>query len=243
MSYSRSLQFRKLVTPVLFAAALLVGCSDDGNNTTTTTSSSSSSSSSSGGEGVISIADARALADGATATVEGYVTVAPGTFNSANGDQGFVIQDATGGVYVGIADLLMFPLDQKVRVTGKLSQVVQQTVLATTKADVSEVMGMTMNVMPADTKTGDVNEQVEGELIRVTGKVTQMVMDDSPYGMKFYVDDGSAEVQVFVHLVAGNPVIDTSMLAIDQMVTVVGVGAQYETTYEVAPRKSEDLTK
>jgi uncharacterized protein YdeI (BOF family) len=242
MIYSLSRQSRNLATSILFAVTLLVGCGDGGNSTSTS-SSSSSSSSSGGGESAITIAEARALADGATATVEGFVTVVPGTFNSANGDQGFVIQDATGGVYVGIAELLTFPLDQKVRVTGKLSQVVQQTVLATTKADVSEVAGMTMSVVPADTKTGDVNEQVEGELIRVTGKITQAVMDDSPYGMKFYVDDGSAEVQVFVHLVAGKPVIDTSMLAIDQMVTVVGVGAQYETTYEVAPRKAEDLTK
>lgn len=230
-----------LATSVFLVAVLLAGCGDDGN--TTTTSSSSSSSSSSGGESVISIADARALADGSTATVEGYVTVTSGTFNSANGDQGFVIQDATGGVYVGIADMVAFPLDQKVRVTGKLSQVAQQTVLAAVKADVSEVAGMTMTITPVDTKTGDVNETVEGKLIRVAGKVTQMVMDDSPYGMKVYVDDGSAEVQVFVHLVGGQPVIDTSMLAIDQMITVVGVGAQYETTYEVAPRKADDLTK
>ncbi len=242
MIHSLSRQSSFLATSIVVAAAFLVGCGDDG-NTTTTSSSSSSSSSSSGGESVMSISDARALADGTSATVEGFVTVAPGTFNSANGDQGFMIQDATGGVYVGIADLLTFPLDQKVRVTGKLSQVVQQTVLATTKADVSEVAAMTMTMVPVDTKTGDVNEQVEGKLIRVAGKVTQMVMDDSPYGMKFYVDDGSAEVQVFVHLVAGKPVIDTSMLAIDQMVTVVGVGAQYETTYEVAPRKADDLTK
>ncbi len=232
---------------ICLCAALLAGCGDDGNNTSGSSSSSSStsstSSSSSGGEQVLPIADARALADGSTATVEGYITVAPGTFNSATGDQGFVIQDATGGVYVGLADLLSFPLDQKVRVTGKLSQVAQQTVLATTKADVWEVAGMTMTIMPADAKTGDVKEPVEGELIRVAGKVTKAVVDDSPYGMKVFIDDGTGETQVFVHLVGGKPIIDTSMLMIDQMITVVGVGAQYETTYEVTPRKAEDLTK
>ncbi len=177
------------------------------------------------------------------ATVEGFVTVAPGVFNSATGDQGFVIQDATGGIYVGLNDLLTLALDKKVRVTGKLTQVAQQTVLATAKADVIEAAGPTMTIMPVDTKTGDVNEQVEGKLIRVTGKVTQMVVDDSPYGMKVFIDDGSAEVQVFVHLVGGKPLIDTSTLAIDQMITVVGVGAQYETTYEVLPRLATDLTK
>jgi len=241
MNQSLSRQSTFFTSSIVLVAALLAGCGDDGNNNTT--SSSSSSSSSSGGESVTSISAARALADGTSVTVEGLVTAAPGIFNSATSDQGFVIQDATGGVYVGLSDLLTFPLNQKVRVTGKLSQVAQQTVLATTKADVSDVAGMTMTIMPVDTKTGDVNEQVEGKLIRVTGKVTQTLMDDSPYGMKLYVDDGSAEVQVFVHLVAGKPIIDASMLAIDQMVTVVGVGAQYETTYEVVPRKADDLTK
>lgn len=243
------LQFKSRVSAyfassILLSVALLVGCGDDGETTSSSGSSSSgSSSSSSGGVEVITIADARALADGASATVEGFVTVAPGTFNSATGDQGFVIQDETGGVYVGLADLLTFPLDQKVRVTGKLSQVAQQTVLAASKADVSEVAGMTKAVMPVDTKTGDVKEPVEGELIRVAGKITQAVMDDSPYGMKVYIDDGSGEIQVFVHLVAGKPVIDTSMLMIDQSITVVGVGAQYEATYEVTPRKADDLTQ
>ena len=70
----------------------------------------------------MTIAAARALADGATATVEGYVTVAPGTFKSANFDEGFVIQDATGGVYVGLSDLLPIPLDHEERETGKPTQ-------------------------------------------------------------------------------------------------------------------------
>ncbi len=224
----------------LLTTALLAGCGDD--TDMGTSGGSTSSSSSSGGAQVMTIADARALADGSSATVEGYVTVAPGTFNSAVGDQGFVIQDETAGVYVGIADLLTFPLDQKVRVTGKLSQVAQQTVLAASKADVSEVAGMTKTIMPVDTKTGDVKEPVEGKLIRVAGKVTQAVMDDSPYGMKVYINDGSGEIQVFVHLVGGKTIIDTSMLMIDQPITVVGVGAQYEATYEVTPRKADDLT-
>lgn len=244
MTLTRKSNFR-FTTQLCLCAALLAGCGDDTNNTSGSSSSSSSSSSgtSGGGEQVLPIADARALAEGSTATVEGYITVAPGTFNSATGDQGFVIQDATGGVYVGLMDLLNYPLDQKVCVTGKILQVAQQTVLATTKADVWEVAGMTTTIMPADAKTGDVKEPVEGKLIRVAGKITQAVMDDSPYGKKVYIDDGSGEIQVFVHLVGGQPVIDTSMLMVDQMITVVGVGAQYETTYEVTPRKAGDLTK
>lgn len=80
-------------------------------------------------------------------------------------------------------------------------------------------------------------------VLRVTGKLTQVVQDDAPYGVKVFIDDGSGETQVFVHLVAGKPVIDTTALAVGQSITVVGLGAQYEATYEVCPRKAADLTK
>jgi hypothetical protein len=68
------------------------------------------------------------------------------------------------------------------------------------------------------------------------------VMDDSPYGMKVFIDDGSSEIQVFVHLIGGAPLIDTASLTVDQPITVIGLGGQYETTYEVMPRKADDLT-
>lgn len=190
----------------------------------------------------MTIAAARALADGEMATVEGFVTVAPGTFNSATGDQGFAIQDDTGGVYVGLPDLVSLALDQKVRVTGTLSQVAQQTVLAASSADVAAIDGATKTVQPMTIMTAGVNEDVEGTLVQVSGTVTQAVQDDSPYGMKVFIDDGSGETQVFVHFIAGAPLIDTASLMLDQPITVVGLGAQYETTYEVLPRKADDLT-
>lgn len=241
----------------VFLAAALTGCGDDGSSSGNGGNGGSGGSGGSGANGgsggsgggttsgaqTVTIAAARALPDGETATVEGYVTVVPGTFNSATGDNGFGIQDESGGVYVGIADLLDFPLDQKVRVTGKLSQVAQQTVLAAAKEDVSAIEGMTQTITSEFVKTGDVKEAVEGLLIRVSGKVTQAVQDDSPYGMKVFIDDGSGEIQVFAHLVGGEPVIDTASLMVDQTIMVVGTASQYETTYEVTPRNASDLTK
>ncbi len=188
----------------------------------------------------VTIAEARALAAGKDATVEGFVTVVPGTFNSATGEQGFAIQDATGGIYVSMTEKMDFALDTKVMVSGKLGQTAQQTVLSAAKADVSVGMG-TQAVAAKAVKTGEVGESVEGQLIKISGKVSQAPMDDAPYGIKVYVNDGSGEVQVFVHLMAGKGVIDTSMLMLDQTVEVTGLGAQYETTYEVAPRIAGDL--
>lgn len=228
----------------LLASALLLGCGSDTTSAGTTGSSSSSSGSGGGGGGsaTSTITEARALAEGETATVEGFVTVAPGTFNSATGEQGFAIQDDKAGVYVSLPDLLDLTLDQHVRVTGKLAQVAKQTFLTITKDGVTKLDGP-KTITPEDVKTGDVKEAVEGKLLRVSGKLTQVVVDDAPYGAKVFIDDGSGETQVFVHLAASKPVIDTTSLAVGQAITVVGLGAQYEATYEVCPRKADDLTK
>ncbi|HWN69409.1 MAG TPA: hypothetical protein VNM90_17330, partial [Haliangium sp.] len=162
------------------------------------------------------IAEARAQADGATVTVEGYVTVAPGTFNSATGEQGFAIQDATGGVYVKMTEKLTFALDAKVRVTGTLGQMSQLRVIEAATADVSTLAG-TMTIAAATVTTGAVNEDVEGELVKVSGSVTR-IEDDPPYGIKVFIDDGSGEVQVFVHLVEDVGVVDTAGLAVDDAI-------------------------
>ncbi|WP_437279239.1 DNA-binding protein [Sorangium sp. So ce375] len=191
-------------------------------------------------EVVVAISQARGLAEGSTATVDGVVTVVPGTFNSATGEQGFALQDDTGGIYVSLPDALDLDLDTRVRVTGTLAQAAQQTVLNAKAASVT-ALGEAGAVGPRDVTTGEVGEPVEGLLVRVGGRVTKAVEDDQPYGFKVYIDDGSGEIQVFVHIVDGQPVIDTASLAVDQDITVTGLAAQYETTYEVAPRSTADL--
>lgn len=192
-------------------------------------------------EVAVAISEARGLAEGSTATVDGVVTVAPGTFNSATGEQGFALQDDTGGIYVSLPDALDLGLDTRVRVTGTLAQAAQQTVLNAKAASVT-ALGEAGAVGPKDVTTGGVGEPVEGLLVRVGGRVTKAVEDDQPYGFKVYIDDGSGEIQVFVHIADGQPVIDTASLKVDQDITVTGLAAQYETTYEVAPRSTGDLT-
>ncbi|AGP40259.1 DNA-binding protein [Sorangium cellulosum] len=189
---------------------------------------------------MVTIAEARALAEGSTATVEGFATVAPGTFSSATSEQGFALQDATGGIYVSLPDALDFGLDARVRVTGQLGQTAQQTVLNAAAASVTVLDGAE-SIEPKDVMTGDVGEPVEGLLVRVNGSVTTAVEDEQPYGFQAYIDDGSGEIQVYVHVVDGQPVIDTASLTIGQAIEVTGLAAQYEETYEVAPRRAGDL--
>jgi DNA/RNA endonuclease YhcR with UshA esterase domain len=67
------------------------------------------------------------------------------------------------------------------------------------------------------------------------------VQDDGAYGVKVFVDDGSGPTQVFVNKVRGALVADTSTFKPGDVLTVVGIGSQYETVYEVCPRSNEDV--
>lgn len=188
----------------------------------------------------MTVADARALPSDSTVTIEGYVTVEPGTFASATSEQGFALQDETAGIYVTMSERAELTLSARVRVTGTLAQMNQQTVIMADLASVTALAG-TQVVAPRPVTTAEVGEAVEGLLVTVSGPVTQAVQDDAPYGQKAFLDDGSGETQVFVHFVDGVPVIDTGALAEGTMIEVTGLGAQYEATYEVNPRKADDL--
>src|SRR4051812_25199310 len=68
-----------------------------------------------------SIAQARALPLGTVVRIDGSVTVRSGAFSSSTFDQGFAIQDKSGGIYVSTSDNLGFAPRQQVRVTGTLA--------------------------------------------------------------------------------------------------------------------------
>lgn len=193
------------------------------------------------GAGALSIKEARAKGTGAEVTVEGFVSVPPGIFKSALEDEGFAIEDSTGGIYVKMAEKQTFGLGAKVRVTGTLDEQNKLGILKAEPANV-KVLDGTQQVAPKTVNTGAVNESVEGQLIRVSGNITKTFEDDSPYGYKLYIDDGSGEIQVFVHVSAGFDKAALQELRANQRITVVGLAAQYETTYEVAPRQPSDLT-
>lgn len=186
------------------------------------------------------ITEARARVNGTEVTVEGYVTVAPGTFVSAMGNEGFALQDATGGIYVKMAQKLGFGLGARVRVTGTLSEEAQLRIVESEPASVETLSG-TQQTVPRDITTGGINESTEGLLVRASGNVTRIFKDDSPYGYKLYFNDGSGEVQIFIHVSAGFDPAKLSAITAGQRLQVTGLVAQYESTYELAPRQPSDL--
>ncbi len=188
---------------------------------------------------VISIAEARALPLGTVVTVDGSVTTPSGAFESSFFDVGFGLQDRTAGIYVSLQTNLGVAPRRQARVTGTLQDSFGLLILV--PADPSDVKlhGAGPRVRAQWVTTGGVGESTEGRIVRVVGTITQAPVMDSFFGYKFFVDDGSGELQIFVNTQTG---IDLSGLAVGQTVSVTGFSSQFDTHYEIDPRFPADIS-
>ena len=179
----------------------------------------------------VSLANAREQGPGATVRVVGIVSVPPGVF-----DGGFAIQDQTGGIWVlPPPDPVRLRLGQRVRVQGTLDNPNGQ--LAIQPAAIGP-LGDRDAPSPRPVRTGALGEQDEGWLVQVRGRVTGEAVDDSPWGWKVMVDDGSGPVMVFVDAETN---VDVRPLRTGETVEVTGFAGQYEDHYEVVPRAQLDI--
>jgi len=186
----------------------------------------------------ISIAEARSLPLGTVVTIDGAVTVPSGAFSSSTFDQGFAIQDRTGGIYVSTADNLGFAPRQQVRVTGTLADTVLPGLLVLVDVTDVKAHGAGPKVQPLPVDTGDVGEATEGSLVRITATITQPIINDLPFGFIIFVNDGSGEVHIFVSASTG---IDVSGLSPGQTIEVTGFSGQFADSFEVDPRFQSDI--
>jgi len=186
----------------------------------------------------ISIAEARSLPLGTIVTIDGVVTVPSGAFSSSTFDQGFAIQDRTGGIYVSVPDNLGFKLRQQVRVTGRLADTVLPGLLVLVDVTETKVHGSGPKVAPLPVATGDVGEDTEGQIVTIRGTITQPIINDLPFGFIVFINDGSGEVHSFVAASTG---IDVSGLSPGQTIEVTGFSGQFANDFEVDPRTQADI--
>ena len=186
------------------------------------------------------IAEARSAPLGTSVHVQGFVSMGPGTRFSSTGEAGFGLQDDTGGIYVSVVNLLDVPQNAGVEVVGDLIDVSSELVLFSNYTGVKRLDG-DKAVVPEVIKTGDLGESFEGRLVRITGMVSKAIVEDKPSGIKAFVDDGSGELQIYVNLVNDIPLIDTAKLVPGTLVQITGFADQFESTYEIAPRRGTDL--
>lgn len=188
---------------------------------------------------VVPIARARTLPLGTVVTVDGVATTPSGAFESSFFDKGFGLQDRSAGIYVSVAaDLGITPRTQ-VRVTGTLRDSSGLLILVPADPTAVVVHGKGPAVRPRMLATAAVGESSEGRLVRVLATITRAPASDPPYGFKFFVNDGSGELTIFVNT---QTKIDLTGLAVGQTVSVTGFSSQYDTHYEIDPRFPSDIS-
>lgn len=186
----------------------------------------------------VSIAEARSLPLGTIVTIDGSITVQSGAFSSSTFDQGFAIQDHTGGIYVSVPDNLGFAPRQQVRLTGQLADTVLPGLLVLINVTDVKAHGSGPKVEPLPVATGAVGEATEGKLVRIRGTITQPIINDLPFGFIIFVNDGSGEVHSFVCASTG---INVSGLSQGQTIEVTGFSGQFGDAFEVDPRFQSDI--
>ena len=184
----------------------------------------------------IPIGAARHLLVGTVVTVAGTVSVPSGVFSSSFFDEGFAVEDFTGGIYVSMADNLGLQYRQKATVTGTLAGSGGLLVLIPASDSDVRVHGRGPNVEPVFVRTGDIGEATEGLIVQVVGTVTR-TEGDLPYGNKVFVNDGSGEIRVYINLGTG---IDFSQFAAGQHLSVTGFSGQFG-DYEIDVRFPSDM--
>lgn len=182
----------------------------------------------------IPIAAARAQASG-NVTVMGLVTVPSGRFRSSSEDEGFAVQDQTGGIWVSIAKNLHLHDGERVVVSGALGTGAGKLQIAADATHVHRLAGKALRVA-----TGSVGPYTAGDIITVEGTVTSAPEQDASYGWKMYLDDGTGAALVYLN---ASTDIDPHAPALrkGRRLRVTGFGNQYDTHYEVDPRGRSDL--
>jgi hypothetical protein len=176
----------------------------------------------------IPIAAARQRVAGETVTVLGVLSVPSGRFRSS-ADEGFALQDQTGGIWVSTKKNLEIRRHQLVLVTGRLALNARK--LQLDAAEVTPQSGNRLRVA-----TGQVGAATLGHIITIEGVIRTITAE--PYGTKVFVDDGSGVAQVFLNASAG---LDATRLRVGHTLRATGSASQYETSYEVEPGSRGDL--
>jgi hypothetical protein len=173
------------------------------------------------------IAVARHQALGSKVAAVGTVTVPSGAF-----DGGFAIQEGAHGIYVLDSAGTALQIGDVVRVTGTL---VDNSGLLSIQPSSVVLLAGGSPIRARPRATAAVGEATEGSLLHLHGTMVGALVDDSPFGFKIEIDDGSGPIQIFLYPGVGIP---TQGLVAGARVDTVCFSNQFETTYECDPPSS-----
>jgi hypothetical protein len=193
----------------------------------------------------ITIAQARRWTGTAAVTLVGWVTVPSGQFASAMLDQGFALQDESGGLYISTQEATDFAVGEQIRVVGTVGddghgqRILQlhewQRLPQTTEA----ISGMP--AVPSGLMSVAAAQDLGGQLVTVQGRVSRPLVTDAPYGDRLWLADNSGEVQIYMPRSTDIRPEKLSWLEPGQPLQVTGLISQYDGNHEVIPRFTQDL--
>ncbi len=186
----------------------------------------------------IPIAEARAMPEGTAVTVVGTVIVPTNVHYPNNWHTH--IQDATGGILIFNLDgIPTTALGQRIEVTGVITTFNCDTEIRPISVT---IVGNDELPVPLAKSTGQINEEAEGWLVKVSGEITGFATA-GPH-QTIDVNDGSGVATI---LIRQETSIDISSLETGTRGSFVGVAHQYDesgvcdTGYQVTPRYQTDL--
>jgi len=193
------------------------------------------------GQGRLTIAEARATPLDTVVTIEGTVTTPAVLFASSYDDQGFALQDRTAGIFVSFPNTnIGVKPSRHVEVTGVLKSPDGLLMIVPASVEDVKVKGNDKPVQPTQVRTGAVGEANQGLLVRASGKITEGPIDDLPFGHKFFIDDGSGPINVYVNV---GTKVDVSRLTVGQRVVVTGFSSEFDGVPEIDIRGPQDLKR
>jgi len=177
----------------------------------------------------VDLANIRELELGSIVRVQGTVAVEPGVLAKTY----FYITGSPGvQVYFSKKDWPKMALGDVVGVLGELTETGGELRLkVATKQDIVPIYKGKLPE-PTEAETGEIGEELEGSLIKITGELTEKK------GASWLVDDGSGEAKITFQTTAK---IKKPTIKAGEWVEIVGLVSETKTGYRVLPRYSSDI--
>lgn len=186
------------------------------------------------------IYQARQAADDLEVVVAGVVTVPSGRFTSASFDQGFAIQDASGGIYVTTNQTTSLQPGDPVRVRGTIHRDGHgQRVMHL------ESWRLRQEALPAIApqvvSVSRATKALAGSLVTVQGTISRGLVADAPFGDRLWLTDDTGTVQIYMPRSAQIHPETNPHLTPGRSLQVTGLSSQYDLNSEVMPRGPADI--
>jgi hypothetical protein len=187
---------------------------------------------------LITIAQARELAEGIQAIVQGQVTAPPGVF----GPKLMYIQDEGAGILVYLQEGEYPPLREGdwVQVLGETQDYHGERELKVAWGQDAQFLREDQSRTPLQIETGEVGEAREGLLVQIQGSVVDWERD------AIHLDDGSGQARAYIREVTG---IQRPSVEEGEVWRVVGIVSQYvhaapyQGGYRLLPRYQQEITR